>query len=833
MSGISSTNMLPVEFKRTERLSLAPPIKNYIATSYAEDPDVYIDDFRNLEALRGDIVVPDVHLVSLNKLLRYYGQLLYLGSKFPIDEQHIKICFSWYNSIGKESKKSVSSFSLNFEKACVLFNIGAMYSQLGASENRSTAEGLKRAAMFFQQSAGAFQTLQQHLTDWTLPSSADLNATTLTTLTNFMLAQAQECFWYKAVVDKMKDGIIARLAAQAAEFYDLAHQSAVGAGVFTESWLVHMQIKSNHFRAAAQYRKSQECLASGKYGEEIARLQSAQVYVKKAMDNALYKKASSYVQSDLKNLQATLEHSLQRAEKDNDIVYMETIPRIESLPPIGGAKMVEPTLIPDLSSMLDIVGHPMFSKLVPFSVHQSASVYSHKKDALVSSIINRINEATALAQSTLSSLNLPAAIEALEQPIGLPSSLLQHSEEVRRQGGAKSLQDTWATIAALADRDNGILDEAVRTLDEEEKGDEEIRAKLGTKWSRTPSRDLTSNLRESAKVYKDKLSAAKKSDLLIGSKLEKNLHYIESLSLTKEELEASIPSSTASSTLVSRDPNVKQLKGLLNQLTANIKDRAPLVDNLKKLAASDDIGPRLVEAANRNEEIDDDELFNQQLRKYDHFQDTVQNMIDQQEQTLAAIQETNRKFVESKQTSGMIREREEALQNLDNAYKAFKDITSNMQEGVKFYSDFQNVLNKFSQNCKDFAMTRSVDKKDQIAELQRSVTNLHVSEPQGPPLPPRHAGAPAGYPTSLPPNTQPGLYAYGPTTGTMPQPYPQGMPPPGTWDPNTPLQYGPNPYAQPGAYSTNVFYSTNIPGSMPPPMPTQPGGPQQYRPYGA
>lgn len=112
----------------------------------------------------------------------------------------------------------------------------------------------------------------------------------------------------------------------------------------------------------------------------------------------------------------------------------------------------------------------------------------------------------------------------------------------------------------------------------------------------------------------------------------------------------------------------------------------------------------------------------------------------------------------------MIREREQALQNLDNAYKAFKDISNNMQEGLKFYTDFQGVLNRFLQNCKDFVLTRSVDKKDQLAELQRAAANLQrASEP--PSLPPRHGqgGAP-GYPGTPQP---------------IPQGYPQGMPPPG------------------------------------------------------
>ncbi|TPX56668.1 hypothetical protein PhCBS80983_g04377 [Powellomyces hirtus] len=828
MSGISSTNMLPAEFKRSDRLSLAPPIKNYIATSYAEDPDVYIDDFRNLDALRGDISVPDVHPASLNKLLKYYGQLMYLSSKFPMDEQHIKICFCWYNSFGKD-RKSVTSFNVNYEKAAVLFNIGAMYSQLAVSENRATTDGLKRAATYFQQSAGAFKDIQDRLPEWNVPTTSDFQAATLMTLTNFMLAQAQECFWYKAVVDKMKNGIISRLAIQAAEYYDQAFQNATGAAVFPEAWLIQMQIKSNHFRAAAQFRKSQDSLDAGKYGEEIARLHAADSFVKKAMEGSNFKKATQYVQADLKNLQTTLQHSIARAEKDNDIVYMETVPRFETLEAISGANMVKPTPIPDLSSISDIVGPQMFAGLVPFSVHQSVSLYSHKKDAVVSSLVNKLNDASGYYQSTLASLNLPASIEALEQPIGLPKSLLQHSEEVRSQGGSRSLQDTWATIAAVAEKDSTILNEAITALDDEAREDENMRNQFGARWSVPRSADLTSNLRDSAKTYRIKLDAAKKSDSLIGDKLAKHLHFIESLSLTKAELEASIPSSTVSSTLVTKDPNVKNLKAMLDQMSKNMTRRGAVIGDLKGMSASDDIGPKLVEAANKREEIENEALFAQQLQKYDQFQTSIAQLLEEQEKCLATIVEANRLFIDSKQTNGMIQEREQALQNLDNAYKAFREISGNMQEGLKFYTEFQAVLQRFLNNCKDYAMTRGVDKKDQIASLQRSATGMPRPDASGPPLPPRHhqQGPP-------------------PPHGNNPNAYP------GTWNPNSAPQYSSAPYGQPqyqqhqqqmpqqhqyqqpGApnpFAGNVQYSSTPVTSMPPSM--NPGQQPGYMPYGA
>jgi hypothetical protein len=52
---------------------------------------------------------------------------------------------------GHDSNTStVSHRNMNYEKACVLYSIGAVYSQLGIAEERATTEGVKRACKYFQ-----------------------------------------------------------------------------------------------------------------------------------------------------------------------------------------------------------------------------------------------------------------------------------------------------------------------------------------------------------------------------------------------------------------------------------------------------------------------------------------------------------------------------------------------------------------------------------------------------------------------------------------------------------------------------------------------------------
>ena len=61
---------------------------------------------------------------------------------------------------------------------------------------------------------------------------------------------------------------------------------------------------------------------------------------------------------------------------------------------------------------------------------------------------------------TLEALNLPAALEALERPVGLPPSLLQKAEEVRAEDGPTRIEASIENVQKLAQQDMDILNEA-------------------------------------------------------------------------------------------------------------------------------------------------------------------------------------------------------------------------------------------------------------------------------------------------------------------------------------------------------------------------------------
>lgn len=145
---------------------------------------------------------------------------------------------------------------------------------------------------------------------------------TLACLEALMLAQAQECFWLKAVSDKNKDSVIARLAASVSDYYNTACEFGEKSACIRKEWTSHMDAKHRHFSAAAQYRQAQYCLEKSKFGEEVARLKESLDVATEALKSGRY--LHKQILDDLMFLKDKVSQDLKGAEKDNDLIYLGT-----------------------------------------------------------------------------------------------------------------------------------------------------------------------------------------------------------------------------------------------------------------------------------------------------------------------------------------------------------------------------------------------------------------------------------------------------------------------------------------------------------------------------
>ena len=104
-----------------------------------------------------------------------------------------------------------------------------------------------------------------------------------------------------------------------------------------------------------------------------------------------------------------------------------------------------------------------------------------------------------------------------------------------------------------------------------------------------------------------------------------------------------------------------------------------------------------------------EDLFEKRVQNYDDDRIMVNDEKEEQEHLSTQLQEANTAFANFRRGDTSTREREQALQRLENAYVAFKEIMSNLDTGRKFYNDLAKIVNRFRDECRDFRYQRRLE----------------------------------------------------------------------------------------------------------------------------
>ena len=619
-----------------------------------------------------------------------------------------------------------------------------MYSQLALSSNRATADGLKNAANYFCSAAGVISHLKQNvIPELRTNPPEDMDAMTLEALENLMLAQAQECFWQKAVKDGLKDASIAKLAARVSDLYSEGGDWALKSDSISAEWIHHMNAKHHHFAAAAQYRAACDCLEKRKYGEEVARLRDSLNCVNEAMKESRY--INQAVRGDLNGLQNRVSEDLKRAEKDNDTIYLIPEPPKSELKVLDRASMVSARVPKEVSNSQEMLGDhgelgkPLFAKLVPYSVHVAASIYADRRDRLVSNTI--VAEYEALTQKiheTLSSLNLPGSLQALEKPLGLPPGLASHADEVRQANGVHRLHNTIADTEKLKANNRVLYQEGIDLLRTEAGDDETARRKYGTdRWTRPAGQDALPKIYNQVGDIEGYLKQAESSDQMVQTRLRENENLIRLLGGTDRDLEDYVPSSRRATMTAKVEREANALRASLNEVNRLESRRRKNIETLRTKAKEDDVSPDLLKEAARLEReypmqpvaaSQFESLFDKRLQRYSTDEEDVKREEGEQERLLSRVADLNTSFQNAKRGDTSSKEREQALQNLENAYLAYKEILRNLETGRKFWNDLSAITTRFRDECRNFVYTRRTEAQTLESEVATAMAGLQLQE---------------------------------------------------------------------------------------------------------
>ncbi|KYN03560.1 Programmed cell death 6-interacting protein [Cyphomyrmex costatus] len=770
--------LIAIPLKNPSEVDVVKPLTNVIRSTYSGTGKDYTDAVVEFGKLRNNALwrAFEKYESSLQVIYCYYDQLCALEGKIPTHE--LQIPFKWKDAFDRRifgGKLSLTISTLAYEKVCVLFNIAALQSSVAAMQSLDSDEGLKLSAKLFQQSAGIFNHLKGNvMMAIQQDPTPDISPETLGAVSALMLAQAQEIFVHKAIHDSMKDGIVARLAAQAEELYADAlklFQKEIFRTFWDKEWVPLIAGKQAGYRAMAEFYQSLVCKNNKLIGEEIARLEHAVELFKAAQQRS---NKPNFFQDYANRAQ----RNLTEVKKDNDFIYHERIPDIKNVEAIGKASVAKLLPLPEVFST-DF--KDLFAELLPLNVRHALSAYENRRNELVNYAISNLREMTQLLNSVLASLNLPAAIEDTSGT-EIPESLLDKALSVRELGGIKALEESMRELPELLLRNKELLDEKL----------------------------LKSVLYIIFYIF------------VVREKFESHKEGIEILSMDEDELARAIPQGSA----LQESNAVIKLRKLMEDVTT-LKTARDTIENEIKFAAND-MKTTFLSALAKDGAIDEPNISVESLGKcYGPLQKQVRESIAQQEKLVTEIQSCHTEFINEQTGSGSAREA--MLCKLASAYDAFKELKNNLVEGAKFYNDLTQLLVVFQNKISDFCFARKTEKEELLKDL---TTNLSQTGPAATPsIPSHHSSGPPGInPTAeiagpsvqlpYPIEHQGGMpIPYGVTPAT---PYPAYVPPPmpTAYNPYAtmpyPTQAGYNPYqnmpqAPYGGYATLPRYGGTHP----------------------
>lgn len=551
--------------------------------------------------------------------------------------------FFFCNRYDAFSGKATSQYSLAYEKASVIYNTAATLSAIAASQNRAEPDGRKRAFNFFQAAAGMFQYINDNFLH---APSQDLHRDTVKMLTDLMLAQAHECFIENSLREKKKDSLIAKLASHAAWAYaglvDALHDANQrGVGV-DKAWTTTCQIKQKYYHAAAQQHRAAVCQAESAYGEQVSRLALGEATAKEAVKLASSGNyMSSLVQlgggapsspdamagvppdclSALQELckaqQAALAEAHSMAARDNDMIYHDHVPKDSILTPIDRLKAVSPVPISELygpNEVNKVIGGDIFARLIPLSVHESASLYSEEKAKMMRAEAERCDLAKAELKASLDYMKLPSSLNKFKQGKGASEEALLDSlaqptretrtwaEQVASDEASTGVRDLTDTLEALKTRAREMLNKVGLALDQENRECETMRVKYGDDWTQEPSGMSTAGFRQDLRNHRETLDQAAQSDGQLLRQLDtihkdiatmRNPQALETLfaeALTSPQQTEKAASETTLLDLdidvgmgnKSMDVKVSKVEAILEKLDKIEKDRNATLEDLKE-----------------------------------------------------------------------------------------------------------------------------------------------------------------------------------------------------------------------------------------------------------
>ncbi|MCJ1249608.1 bck1-like resistance to osmotic shock [Trapelia coarctata] len=763
--------MISCPLKQTSEVDWIQPLKGYIRQTYGDDPERYAEECATLNRLRQDMRGAGKDSAAGRDLLyRYYGQLELLDLRFPVDENHIKISFTWFDAF---THKPTSQYSLAYEKASIIFNISAVLSCHAAHQNRSEDSGLKFAYHSFQASAGMFNYINENFLH---APSVDLSRDTVKTLIAIMLAQGQEVFLEKQIADGKKVGLLAKLASQAASLYAQAVDGVaenVTKAIFERVWLLVTQFKASYMASLSQFYQAMADDDANSHGAAISRLQVAEAHAKDATRIAssfpssvpptsnLSNETGSNLGELVKRHLAIVQEKYISCVKDNDFIYHQSVPAeaaLSMVPKLAAAKAIPVSELYQGQDIQRIIGPDIFQKIVPMAVTESASLYDEEKAKLVRAEAEKVEMANDEMAASLDYLKLPGSLNVLKGGMDQETTV---DEEFRGWCEELAGHDSFSRAFEHLQEDKttilSTLDSCTKQLDLEENVCEKMRVKYGSDWTQQPSSRLSSTLRSDIRSYRGAMEEANSSDsqlLATARQYESDFDEMRSAGETDEAdvlyqramIKAggsrgkgkSAMSPGAEGNLLDDDygegvpsvmDQIARIEDLLKKLNLIKRERMQVLKDLKDKVHEDDISNVLI-LNKKSIANHENKLFEAELEKFRSHQNRLLQASHKQTALMKELTKLYGDLLQDKRVRSeqakyetFTRQRNSVLSRYRKIFQAFNDLIAGLTRARSFYSEMRDTVESLNQNVEAFVNNRREEGGQLLGQIERAKTS--------------------------------------------------------------------------------------------------------------
>ncbi|CAM4635979.1 unnamed protein product [Leuciscus chuanchicus] len=706
MEAVPRMPMIWLELKEAGEFEFSPPVRQYIEMNYGENPENYTESLKRLEQLRQSVVNIPRDFEGCSTLRKYCGQLHFLQSRVPMAAgQEAAVPVTWTDIF---SGRNITHDDINYEQACVLYNLGALHSLLGAVDNRLSEEGMKVSCTHFQCSAGAFTHLRDH---YNHSYSSDMSGQALSIIISLMLAQAQECLLEKTLLDNRKSHLIAKICARVCDYYKdclrLLDNSECVPGRIQKEWGKLISMKISYFSAITHLHMGKQSEEQQKYGEAVAYFQYSIDKLNEAIKQS--KGQPELVQEALKFTMDVIGGKYNSAKKDNDFIYHESVPSLDTLVAVKGASLVKP--LPVSLTDQSVTGPDLFSKLVPMATHEASSLYSEEKAKLLRDIVAKIEDKNQILEKFMESLSSDAVYK-IDMFKSLPDVVLEKCAFLSvRPDTVKNLVQAMQALSNVYTDVGSSLDEVRSALEEDEAGEKSLIEVVGQKG--LPARSaVLQEIQKELKKYEAAHQTASNTNTELHRAMNQHIPNLRLLQGSVEELRKSLPQPQLSQDETS---SLQKFEAILGKVDEMRKQRISLESQLRDLIHKDDITGVLV----TTDRAEIKTLFEEQLKKYDQLKGYIEQNLIAQDNILKALTEANVQYAPVRKTLILTEQQwNGTVQALIASFEAYEDLMKKAEEGRDFYQDLDKKTSGLLDKTKSCCQTRE---KERVALLEKEI----------------------------------------------------------------------------------------------------------------